>query len=203
MLQPVSERVLAYIRRPDYRAQMGYQNQVLEDVQFVRHRLCGDRPEPRVFVFIDDLDRCPTGKIMEILQAISLILGQSKFYVFLGIDTEMIYRAIIDAYGPADGGAPLGRKFAETYLQKIVQLPFHLPKTPEDQRASFVTDMFSMDARKDTPDNAGDGSEPPDSKQEDLQLDRGALGDPGLAAPTQAKDTLSELQAFFDFLPGL
>ena len=206
VLQPVSERVLAYIRRPDYRAQMGYQNQVLEDVQFVRHRLCrdeGDETEPRVFVFIDDLDRCPTGKIMEILQAINLILGESKFYVFLGIDTEMIYRAIIDACRTAYGAAPVGRRFAETYLQKIVQLPFHLPETPEDQRASFVTDMFSMAARESTPDNTGSGSERPDGKKEFLRWDRGVLGDPGLAAPTRAEDTLSELQAFLDFLPDL
>jgi hypothetical protein len=68
---------------------MGYQNQVLEDVQLVRHRLCGDWTEPRVLVFTYDLDLCPTGMIMEILQAISLILGESDFYVFLGIGTEM------------------------------------------------------------------------------------------------------------------
>ena len=199
VLRPVSERILAYIRRPDYRAQMGYQNKVLGDVQFVRSRLCGDRPEPRVFdpdeprvfVFIDDLDRCPTDTIMEILQAINLILGESDFYVFLGIDTEMIYRAIIDAYSTADGDAPLGRRFAETYLQKIIQMPFHLPETPEDQRASFVADMFSVAAREDTSGSDDAATAPPDGEQWNLQWNRKVLGDPGLAAPTQAQDTRS------------
>jgi hypothetical protein len=203
VLQPVSERVLAYIRRPDYREEMGYQHKVLDDVQFVRHRLCGDRTEFRVFVFIDDLDRCPTGTVMEILQAINLILGESDFYVFLGIETEMIYRAIVDAHRASDGGAPLGRRFAETYLQKIVQLPFHLPETPEDQRASFVADMFSVAAREESPDNVGGGGELADGKHGDLQWDREVIGDPGLAAPTRAEDTSSELKAFLDFLPDL
>ena len=201
--QPVSERVLAYIRRPDYREQMGYQHKVLDDVKFVRRRLCGGRPQPRVFVFIDDLDRCSADTIIEILQAINLILGESDFYVVLGIDTEMIYRAITEAYRAADGGAPLGRRFAETYLQKIIQMPFHLPETPDDQRRSFVADMFSVPPREDTSGNDGAVTVLPDGKQGKLQWDRQALGDPGLGAPVRVQDTAPELKAFIDFLPDL
>lgn len=212
VLQPISERVLAYIRLPDYRQQMGYQNQVLNDVRFVRHRLCGDDTEPRTFVFIDDLDRCPADTVMEILQAINLILGESDFYVFLGIDTEMIYRAI-DAHYAADSRAPLGRRFAEEYLQKIVQLPFYLPETPENQRASFVAGLFSRAAREGAPDSeaatesaadsANAASAPSAANREPLHWDRRALGNPNAALPTAAQDTPFELKAFRDFLPYL
>ncbi len=214
MLQPVSERVLAYIQRPDYREQMGYQNRVLDDVQFVRRRLCGDGTEPRIFIFIDDLDRCPTDTIMEILQAINLILGESDFYVFLGIDTEMIYRAI-DARYAADGRPLPGRRFAETYLQKIVQLPFYLPETPDYQRASFIRDLFSEAARKSqssraaTPDGLPGTTGSPDMPSAAsanpllFRWDQRALRDPEVAPPTPVQDTPFELEAFLDFLPYL
>jgi hypothetical protein len=198
VLQPVSERILTYIRSPDYRERMGYQNQVLDDVRFVTRCLRDHKTEPRVFVFIDDLDRCPTDTVMEILQAINLILGESDFYVFLGIDTEMIYGAI-DAHYAADGRPLPGRRFAETYLQKIIQLPFYLPETPERQRASFVTDLFSEDARKGAMDSPNATRVTPSETY--LEWDREALIKPDETSPKPTPDTPTELRAFLDFLP--
>jgi hypothetical protein len=201
VLQPVSERVLTYIRRPDYREQMGYQHLVLDDLQFVTRRLRDDEPEPRIFVFIDDLDRCPTEKVVDILQAINLLLGESDFYVILGIHTEMVYRAI-NAHYAIDGQPPEPR-FAETYLQKIVQLPFHLPRTPDDKRASFVAGLFSAKAQADTLKRGDDG---PGTSAEAPPLlwdwDLHALGVPD-TTPMHVEDTLDELQAFLDLLPFL
>ena len=45
---------------------------------------------PRIVVFIDNLDRCSDDHVVEILQAINLTLGASDFFVFLGMDTEMV-----------------------------------------------------------------------------------------------------------------
>jgi len=147
VLQPVSERVLSYMRRPDYRDQMGYQHRVLDDLSFVYGRLRHSRPHSRVVVFIDDLDRCSDDKIMEILQAINLILGESEFFVVLGIETQMIHRAIQRHYA-AQGDGQLPKDFAEQYLRKIIQLPFHLPTATSEQQASFVLDLFSVRARQ-------------------------------------------------------
>jgi hypothetical protein len=96
--QPVSERVLGYVQMPKYRDQMGFQHRVMADLQFVYQFLKKRRPECKVVVYIDDLDRCSDEKIMEVLQAINLILGNSELFVFLGMDTDMIYRAIRSHY---------------------------------------------------------------------------------------------------------
>jgi hypothetical protein len=199
VLAPVSERVLTYIRRPDYRDQMGYQHRVLDDLRFVTRRLRGDRDEPRVIVFIDDLDRCSDEKIMEILQAINLILGESDFYVFLGMDTKMIYRAIEAHY--SGNGRPLEPRFAEVYLQKIVQLPFHLPETRPEQRSSFISELFSEAARQAEPEGGAGGGGASSSGRggEPLDWDRGALLPPVVETPKPVEDTPIELQAFLDF----
>jgi hypothetical protein len=200
VLAPVSERVLTYIGRPDYRDRMGYQHLVLADLQFVSRRLRGERDGPRVIVFIDDLDRCSEDKIMELLQAINLILGESEFYVFLGMDTKMIYRAI-EAHYTANG-RPLDSRFAETYLQKIVQLPFHLPETRPEQRASFIAELFSEAARQGVS-RAEPTTAPARGDDRALAWDRRALLPPVVQQEKPVADTPIELQAFFDFQPYL
>ncbi len=77
---------------------MGYQHKVYEDIHFVQARLLRRRPGLRVVVFIDDLDRCAEDKVMDVLQAIHLLLRERGFYVLLGIDTVMIHRAIARRY---------------------------------------------------------------------------------------------------------
>jgi len=202
VLAPVSQRLLTYVRRPDYRAQMGYQHLVLRDLQFVERRLRGRRTEPRVVVLIDDLDRCPDDKIMEVLQAINLILGESSFYVVLGIDTAMIYRAIESHYGGDD--RPLPPRFAETYLQKIVQLPFHLPETNPAERSGFVARLFSDAAREaiHASEESGESPELPVAprSEEELEWNRGALLQPHVRMREQlVEDTATELRAYFDY----
>ena len=86
--------MLSYVRLPDYREQMGFQHRVRDDLQFVYEFL----EEPQAEMQSCSLHRrshcCSENKIMEILQAVNLILASCEFFVFVGMDTEMIYRAI-------------------------------------------------------------------------------------------------------------
>jgi len=153
-------------------------------------------------VLIDDLDRCPDDKIMEILQAINLILGASSFFVVLGIDTAMIYGAIEAHYG--GDGRSLPPRFAETYLQKIVQLPFHLPETNPSERGSFVARLFSDAAREGAfaTDENGEAEEVPISPrmEDEIEWDRAALTQPHVRVQEQlVEDTATELRAFIDY----
>jgi hypothetical protein len=160
-LRPVSQRLLEYSRRPDYSDRMGYQHLVLDDLEFVHRRLQHAHPATRVVIFIDDLDRCAPDKVMEILQAVNLILGESNFFVFLGIDTEMVERAIERHYDAA-GFHDLPVEFASQYLRKIIQLNFHLPPATPEQRISFISQLFSEAARADgTGDGSANGDAPP------------------------------------------
>ena len=169
---PVSQRILKEARGPDYASQTGLQSQVIDDLRFVSSQLQppsmarphlpklrrrseivtsgqlpkARKPPPRVVVFIDDLDRCSDEKVVDILQAINLILGRSSFYVFLGMDTDMIYRAIDARYKVGEGTGQTD--FSESYLRKIVQLSFHLPTADAGGRFSLVKRMFSPGARE-------------------------------------------------------
>jgi hypothetical protein len=204
---PVSERVLGYMQLPSYREQMGYQHQVMDDLRFVNQTLQRHRPKCKVVIYIDDLDRCSEEKIMEILQAINLILGGSEFFVFLGMDTEMIYRAIRVHYRKNQKDEPLPDDFPENYLRKIIQLSFHLPAMPSEKRFAFVSTLFSAGARRDLEQRLAAESKPDAQQKPEAAdaadgawpFDLALVQKPVHQLMEEVEDTAEELAAFRDY----
>jgi hypothetical protein len=148
VVKPVSERVAGYMKRTDYRADMGYQHRVIDDLKFLLSELEAARPGCRVLVYIDDLDRCSDEKIVEILRATILILADCRLFVMFGMDTDMIRRAIVAHYEKMKVPLADPQAFAESYLRKIVQIALHLPETQPERRFTLVESMFSDAARQ-------------------------------------------------------
>jgi hypothetical protein len=223
VIQPVSQRVLDYVRLPDYREQLGFQEQVLEDLGFIRAllrrrrlRWKGFRPhltqrDPRIVVFIDDLDRCSDDKIMEVLQTVNLVLvqgatedaeapGQNGAFVLLAVDTDKIHEAIAHHY-QKQGAATADPDFAKSYLRKIIQLRYYLPEPDPERRLSLIGRLFSPGARAD-----GDGTQPTDGESAEVTEEDAAVLSfpvaPGAVLPprvqvfTEVEDTPAELDTF-------
>ena len=57
----------------------------------------------KTVVFVDDLDRCPPDKIVDVLEGIKLILKEKRFVVFLAVDTRIVSRATERADLPVTG----------------------------------------------------------------------------------------------------
>jgi KAP family P-loop domain len=163
-------------------------------------------------VFIDDLDRCSEEKIMEVLQAITLILGDSRFFVFLGMDTEMIHRAIRVHYTKDQIDPKLPPKFAEKYLRKIIQVSFYLPDASKRSRLAYIKSLFSVTPQKSTgqteaedlagtegaPKPLGDGERPtPPTTDDTLPISFAYLRQP---LSREVQDTDVELSTFQDHL---
>ena len=102
-------------------------------------------PEGRLVVFVDDLDRCLPEKAIEILEAIKLFLHVPQTVFVLGMDREIVRRGIESHYGTYlhDDGKerpdlPIN---GDSYLQKIIQLPFNLPTLDASGRESFIGEL--------------------------------------------------------------
>ncbi len=139
---PVADQFPRLLRQR-HEDRLGYQHVVIEDLKYVRTAFRRG-PPPRVVVFVDDLDRCSEERVVEVLQAINLILAKSDFFVFLGIDTDMIHRAIDRHYHADSASDALPPDFAKAYLRKIIQLSFHLPITPKARRQEFGRAIFGV-----------------------------------------------------------
>jgi iron(II)-dependent oxidoreductase len=70
-------------------------------------------------IFIDDLDRCPPGRIIQVLETIKLYMDRCGFIFVLGACAENIRKALIKDYGPQN---------ARGFIDKIIQVRFTLPR---------------------------------------------------------------------------
>lgn len=74
-----------------------------------------------VIVFIDDLDRCASDKVIETFETIKLFLNTPACTFVIGADSQRIEDAVGEVYGVT---TPERRK---DYIEKIVQVPFSIP----------------------------------------------------------------------------
>ena len=96
----------------------------------------------RIVVFIDDLDRCQSEKIVETFETIKLFLDIPECTFVIGADSSKIEHAIRDHYKLNDGSFERpttgDRGFADDYIEKIVQIPFRIPEQRLDNIACYV-----------------------------------------------------------------
>ncbi|WP_439697042.1 P-loop NTPase fold protein [Mucilaginibacter sp. AW1-7] len=99
-----------------------------------------DRPLERIVLYIDDLDRCPEERVVEVLEAVNLLMAFELFVVVVGVDPRWVKNALIKKYqfqftGRANGELSAGIETidAADYLEKIFQVPFHLKPAGDDE----------------------------------------------------------------------
>ena len=86
----------------DYGKRLGLMQQVKQDLAALSDRLTDwqhnreelkkffPRGPARVVLYIDDLDRCPPDRVVEVLESVQLLLNTKLFIVVLGIDDRYI-----------------------------------------------------------------------------------------------------------------
>lgn len=116
----------------------------------LKPRLAVPPPFQRLVLYIDDLDRCPADKVVEVLQAVHMLLAFKLFVVFVAVDVRWVSHALRTHHpGLLSGASEEGSQANPTdYLEKIFQVPYwvrdatgggadlvasllpHLPPTP-------------------------------------------------------------------------
>src|SRR5206468_8696028 len=74
----------------------------------------------RIVVFIDDLDRCSSTKVIETFETIKLFLNTPACTFVIGADAEKIKHEVGEVYSVSD------TKRQKDYLEKIVQMSFRI-----------------------------------------------------------------------------
>ncbi|MEP3113551.1 P-loop NTPase fold protein [Nisaea sp.] len=79
----------------------------------------------RIVLYIDDLDRCPPKVVIQVLEAVHLILAYPLFVVVVGVDPRWLESAL-KSYHSEQFGEAGHQVSAKNYLEKIFQLPYRL-----------------------------------------------------------------------------
>jgi hypothetical protein len=115
----------------DYRRHEGLVATVRRDLQELSRRLVDSADVERIVLYIDDLDRCPPARVVEVLQAVNLLLAFPLFVVVVGVDARWLIRSIRVQYDAVLGASEGGEddhwaSTPQNYLEKIFQLSINL-----------------------------------------------------------------------------
>ena len=163
-------------RSADYRGQLGLVSlarrdfnelsRIFTDAKSIKREM-EDKPQQaegierlslrvdRVVLFIDDLDRCAPENIVDVLQAVHLLLAYPLFAVIVGVDQRALRQSLrmrLKGLLAQNGeemiasrvqNSPPGETPATPldYLEKIFHIPFHLPPMGKEGFESLVWNL--------------------------------------------------------------
>jgi hypothetical protein len=132
-----------------------------KDQQLIREQFKGGKTIERIILYIDDLDRCEDAKVLEVLQAVHLLMAFPLFIVVVGVDPRCVKNALAHRnllqYQAFFSGGNLRAQLKENkidiiepdeYLEKIFQIPFHLAQPAEERIKEMVQDLLIKQVRK-------------------------------------------------------
>lgn len=160
-------------------------------------------PIDRVVLHIDDLDRCEPRQVVQVMEAVHLMLAMDLFVVVVGVDPRWLVHSLRSHYAAvldhADGTAEPWRVPPEDYLEKIINIPFTLPGMVPGTLGRVLRSMTEPDA----PGRTAKAAPPPESTVEGPS--GGLVIEPGapLAAPREATPARSLTEAELTFLDAL
>ncbi|MGY4781677.1 P-loop NTPase fold protein [Rhodococcus opacus] len=168
-----------------YRRSLGLMTQIREDFEHMSALLTRDHTEhdaprreeirvpdaggdtlpriDRIVLYVDDLDRCPPSRVVELLEAVHLLLAVPLFVVVVAVDPRWLLRAIAVHYrdvldaGRSPAPTVSGRDidpddeshWASTpsqYLEKIFQVVYTLPPLTTSGYRSMLNDLVGARA---------------------------------------------------------
>ncbi|WP_405996672.1 P-loop NTPase fold protein [Streptomyces sp. NBC_00829] len=157
-----------------YRPHQGVLGQAHADLLRLSHDLKAARlqwrtegtPSPppleRIVLYVDDLDRCPPDRVVEVLQAVHLMLGLDLFVVVVAVDARWLIHSLRHHHNAlfqhentptADDTASDANGLATPvdYLDKIFQIPYALNAPAAQTMGRYLRSLLPTSDTDGTP----------------------------------------------------
>jgi hypothetical protein len=171
----------------DYRQHLGIVALIQRDFRRLSERLAssngikqsaghdGDPPLPRIdriVLYIDDLDRCPSDRVVKVLQAVHLLLAFPLFVVVVGVDSRWLLRSLRHEYSALLTSSAEDRSFSgedseywastpQNYLEKIFQIPYWIRSMEKEGYIRLVRSLIESGTKDESAqDKAGADDSP-------------------------------------------
>ena len=96
-------------------------------------------------IFIDDLDRCPPNRVLDVLEAIKLFLDIPGCVFFLGMEVEQVKKLVAKAYSDyfKDGKEVEKEPFdVDRYMEKLAQIHVRIPENEPGNMGKFAESVL-------------------------------------------------------------
>jgi hypothetical protein len=97
----------------------------------------------RIILYIDDLDRCPDERVVEVLQAVHLLLAFELFVVVVAVDSRWLSHALTRHFEALVVEGARGRGATpDDYLEKIFQIAFWVQPLGEAAKRNIIQSLL-------------------------------------------------------------
>jgi KAP family P-loop domain len=149
----------------DYRGELGLISIVRRDLQQLAALMKEwDGAPERIVLYIDDLDRCPPRQVVDVLQAVHLLLALDLFVVVIGVDPRWLEDSLRKQHPDQ-----LTEDRPRDYLEKIVNIPFRLPGMTAESFGRLIRDLSGV------PESTVDKTPPATGPDEEIPGDSGPI----------------------------
>jgi len=142
-IQPLSSRVLSFIKLPDYKQELGSRENIKSTLKDLLKVWIEGRNE-RIVLFIDELDRCSEKVISEFFNALQLLLSVKGITVVLSVNYKTVCYSLASNNKFYFESATISNEekieFGVDYLKKYINIPIHLPRTCKYEE--YITDII-------------------------------------------------------------
>ncbi len=122
------------------------ENQVNENAIIFKEKF--KTPLERIILYIDDLDRCPEENVVQVLEAVNLLMAFPLFIVVVGVDPRWVKNALIKKHHLQFSGQINGFEYntieiidPSNYLEKIFQIPFCLKDANQESIKGMIRNL--------------------------------------------------------------
>ncbi|CAM9920749.1 NTPase KAP family P-loop domain-containing protein 1-like [Lampetra fluviatilis] len=138
------DQVERLMDKKDFSAELGFMNNVKQEVNiitnFLRFMEVFERNKIRVVLNVQDLDRCDPEKIVEVLEAMSILLSdkEARFISILSVDPSVVVESVEQIR--TKGGAKDFNGYE--LLNRFVDLPFSMPSINKGMKSKLLDHMI-------------------------------------------------------------
>lgn len=157
----LGEFISARINNGSYEKRLGIMHQVKQDLAALSYKLLPPpadskdyaakidflkkafpRGPARVILYIDDLDRCSPDTVVQVLEAVQLLVKNRLFIAVVAIDERYINRALAKYYQGVLSSQ--GRPSPADYLEKIIQIPYRVTSIADSALRQYLKSQVAI-----------------------------------------------------------
>lgn len=128
-----------------------------QHLEYALKKLQGENPIERIILYIDDLDRCRSDRVVQVLEALHLLLSFRLFVVIVAVDSRWLRNSLERSYRTLTGVSNESKLLqrgeqpftAQNYLEKIFQIPFSLERMDREGFANLVDAVVEPQVKSD------------------------------------------------------
>ncbi len=151
-----SKFLLSRFEAQDYRKHLGLISMIRSDFEKLGELLKSTPTTTvmpngvdRIILYIDDLDRCPSERVVQVLEAVHLLLAFELFVVIVGVDPRWVLHSLEQKFPHFSLTNPLENGLEQeaittpqNYLEKIFQIPFTLRTMDQQAFSNMLTKLM-------------------------------------------------------------